>query len=293
MIKSMTGFAAAEKITRELRVSVDIRSYNGRHLDIVVRLIPGYMLLEEKIKALIGTRIARGRVETRIQISDESAQSAAVEVDMARAQAVHAALDRLRSSLDLAGDITLDQVLAAGGILKPAEAADDPDRVWPPVEACLGRALDELEAMRKREGDFIAADLSSRLALIDASIQAIKQDADMLVEQYQQRLIERIGVLTRDTGQLDEVRIAQEAAFLADRSDISEELVRAASHLEQFRDIMEAEEPGGRKLNFLLQELHREFNTMGSKVGQAAIAHRIVAVKAELEKIREQIQNVE
>jgi uncharacterized protein (TIGR00255 family) len=293
MIKSMTGFAAAEKKAGDVTVAVDIRSYNGRHLDVVVRLASGYMALEEKIKGLIAARILRGRVEARIQIKDESDQATAVQVDMDRAQAVYAALKRLQTGLNLSGDIGLDHLLGAGGILRAAETIDDPAGVWPPLEDCLGRALNDLEAMRKKEGDFIANDLGIRLDGISSSIQAIKKDSSMLLQYYQQRLIERIGALTRDTVEIDSGRIAQEAAFLADRSDISEELVRAASHIEQFRHIMGSDEPGGRKLNFLLQELHREFNTMGSKIGQADVSHRIVEVKAELEKIREQIQNVE
>ncbi len=293
MIKSMTGFAAAEKKAGDVAVAVDIRSYNGRHLDVVVRLAPGYMALEEKVKGLIAARILRGRVEARIQIKDESDQATAVQVDMDRAQAVYAALKRLQTGLNLSDDIGLDHLLGAGGILRAAETIDDPAGVWPPLEDCLGRALNDLEAMRKKEGDFIADDLGIRLDGISSSIQAIKKDSSMLLQYYQQRLTERIGALTRDTVEIDSGRIAQEAAFLADRSDISEELVRAASHIEQFRHIMGSDEPGGRKLNFLLQELHREFNTMGSKIGQADVSHRIVEVKAELEKIREQIQNVE
>ncbi len=293
MIKSMTGFAAAEKSAGDMTVAVDIRSYNGRHLDVVVRMAPGYMGLEEKVKGLITAKIFRGRVEARIQIKDESGQAAAVQVDMDRSRTVYAALNQLRTELNLAGDIDLDHLLGVGGIIKPVETVDDPEGVWPPLETCLSRAIDALEAMRKKEGDFIADDLGVRLNGIEDSVAAIKKDSGMLLHQYQQRLTERIGVLTRDTVEIDPGRIAQEAAFMADRSDISEELVRAASHIEQFRHIMRSDEPGGRKLNFLLQELHREFNTMGSKIGQADLSHRIVEVKSELEKIREQIQNVE
>jgi uncharacterized protein (TIGR00255 family) len=147
--------------------------------------------------------------------------------------------------------------------------------------------------MQKKEGDFMAADLLKRLDYLDDCIGEIENDSDGLLTRYQQRLKERLGALTREMVEIDPGRLAQEAAFLADRSDISEEIVRAKSHVRQFRHIMNSEEPGGRKLNFLLQELHREFNTMGSKIGQADTSHRIVDVKSELEKIREQIQNVE
>ena len=147
--------------------------------------------------------------------------------------------------------------------------------------------------MRCKEGDFIGKDLTARLDFIETCLMEIKDNSSNLINQYQEKLKERIAVLTQETVDLDPGRLAQEAAYMADRSDISEEVVRAASHIKQFRHIMESEEPGGRKLNFLLQELHREFNTIGSKIGQADVSHRVVDVKAELEKIREQIQNVE
>ncbi len=161
------------------------------------------------------------------------------------------------------------------------------------AKECLSRALIDLETMRTKEGDFIADDLQARLDFIETCLIKIKTDSSNLINQYQERLKERIAALTQETVELDPGRLAQEAAYLADRSDISEEVVRAESHVKQFRHIMGSEEPGGRKLNFLLQELHREFNTIGSKIGQAETSHRVVDVKAELEKIREQIQNVE
>ena len=183
--------------------------------------------------------------------------------------------------------------MSIGGIIKQTEKAAEAEIIWPVIEECLTNTLDNLEAMQKKEGDFIAADLQNRLDYLDDCIGEIENDVDGLLSHYQQRLKERLTALTRETVEIDPGRLAQEAAFLADRSDISEEIVRAKSHVRQFRHIMNSEEPGGRKLNFLLQELHREFNTMGSKIGQADTSHKIVDVKSELEKIREQIQNVE
>jgi uncharacterized protein (TIGR00255 family) len=184
-------------------------------------------------------------------------------------------------------------LLNAGGIIKPVEKMPNQEVIWQAIKDCTVLALDDLEAMRLKEGDFIAADFGPRLAFINDCLKRIKNGSANLLAQYQQRLKERIAALTQNIVELDPARIAQEAAILADRSDISEELTRAASHLSQFAQIMKAAEPAGRKLNFLLQELNREFNTMGSKIGDAAIAHLIIDVKSELEKIREQIQNVE
>ena len=293
MNKSMTGFATEEMIAGEITVSVDIRSYNNRHLDVVLRVPPNYMVLEEKMKALIAQNVVRGRLDVKVQIKDASEGAIVFDVDWDRAKAMHAALSRLKDELGLKDDISVDHLLGAGGMIKAVETVNASDAVWPTVEKCLARALDGLETMRRKEGDFIGEDLFARLDYIEACLSEIQSGSNDLLNQYQERLKERIAALTQETVELDPARIAQEAAYLADRSDISEEIVRVASHVKQFRHIMRSDEPGGRKLNFLLQELHREFNTIGSKIGNAEISHRVVDVKAELEKIREQIQNLE
>lgn len=293
MIKSMTGFASAETAAGEITVSVDIRSYNSRHLDVFLRLPSGYAALEENIKTLIAERNARGRMEVKVQVKDQSEGAAAFEIDRTRVAAVKSALTELKNEFGIQDDISLELLMSIGGIIKPVESVADIEALWPVFKECLIRALDDLDTMRKKEGDFIAGDLLQRLDYIEACISEIEKNSEGLLDQYQQRLSERISALTRETVEIDPGRLAQEAAFLADRSDISEEIVRAKSHVAHFRHIMDSEEPGGRKLNFLLQELHREFNTIGSKIGQADTSHRVVDVKSELEKIREQIQNVE
>ena len=293
MIKSMTGFAVADKTADAITVTADMRAYNNRHLDVVLRIPPSYMVLEDKIKALVAKRIARGRVEIKLQIKDESEQAAAFEIDRPRANALYNILKHLKTEFDLGGAISIENLVSLGGIIKPVEPADEPGSLWETISDCLSQGLDGLEHMRQKEGDFIAADLSARLDFIEQSTAEIKQVSQAVLAQYQERLKERIAVLTRDTVEIDPARLAQEAAFLADRSDISEEIVRAESHLKQFRRIMAAEEPAGRKFNFLLQELNREYNTIGAKIGHADTSHKIVNIKSELEKIREQIQNIE
>ena len=293
MIKSMTGFATAERTLQEISVSTDIRAYNSKHFDMALRVPSGYLHMEEKIKACIAERIARGRVEVKILIKDQSEGAVAFEIDHQRARAIQSALTELKKEFDLQNDISLELMMGFGGIIKPVETVTEAESVWPLIQQCLGVALDNLETMQRKEGDFIAVDLLKRLNYIEDRIKEIERDSGDLLSHYQQRLKERISVLTRDTAEIDPGRLAQESAFLADRSDISEEILRAKSHVQQFRHIMDSEEPGGRRLNFLLQELHREFNTMGSKIGQADTSHRVVDVKSELEKIREQIQNVE
>jgi len=293
MIKSMTAYASAEKTSELLTVSTEIRSVNSRHLDAVVRIGHGYVLLEEKIKAILAERLARGRVEVMVKIKDKREEANAFEIDTVRASAYHAALVRLKTEFDLAGDISVDLMANAGGFVKPVEAGKDPDACWPMVRECLYQALDGLNVMRQKEGNYLAEDFTRRLEFIDGRIRQIEERSRGLLEIYQKRLKDRIASLTGGVVDIDSGRIEQEAAMLADRSDISEELVRARSHVRQFYEIMKAEEPGGRKLNFLLQEFNREFNTMGSKTGNTDISYMIVEVKAELEKLREQVQNVE
>lgn len=293
MIKSMTAFATAENTVDELTVKIEIRSYNSRHLDLFLRIPPAYQPLEDKIKGLITDRVARGRLEIRMQVDDSSDKALALEVDFSRAKALVTAFKELKSQFDFKNDITLEMLIGAGGIIKTVEKLEQEDIVWSAVKNCINLALDDLEAMRQKEGDFIAKDFERRLNFIKGCLTKIGKKSNGLLPLYQERLKERVSLLTQDIVELDPARVAQEAAFLADRSDISEEIVRAESHLDQFNQIMNAVEPAGRKLNFLVQELNREFNTMGSKIGNAEVAYLIIDVKSELEKIREQIQNVE
>ncbi len=289
----MTAFSKAEKIDEKLSIYVEIRSYNSRYLDITLRIPAGYVSLEDRIKSLISEKVSRGRVEVKLQIKDEAEDACAFEINKVKAAAYYAALGQLKSMFSLCGDIGIDLMANVGGIIRPAESDNHTEARWPTVKACIEEAADGLNTMRKTEGDFIARDFTARIDYIEKAMTEIEEKSGGLLPYYQERLKERIAVLTRGIVETDPGRIAQEAAMLADRSDISEEIVRAKSHIEQFRAIMNAQEPSGRKLNFLLQEFNREFNTMGSKAGNADLSHIIVNVKSELEKIREQVQNVE
>ena len=293
MMKSMTAYARAEKTADEINVSTEIRSYNSRYLDISLRIMHGYNVLEEKIKASIIEKIARGRIEVSLQINDGSDEAYDFEINIPKARAYYDRLVQLKDQLDLHSEITVDLLVREGGVIRSVEIDRDMDAVWPVVRDCVDEALNNLVEMRKKEGEFIALDITDRINRIEKSVHLIEKESSDLLYHYQQRLKERIVALTRDMVEIDPERITQEAAFLAGKSDISEEIVRVASHIKQFRTIMKSEEPPGRKLNFLLQELHREFNTMGSKTEKAHVSHTIVEVKSELEKIREQLQNVE
>jgi uncharacterized protein (TIGR00255 family) len=294
MLKSMTGYAFAEHRDGELTVSAEIRSFNSRHLDIVLRLPPGYAVFEEKIKGIIASCMERGRLELRLGIQDNTETAVVYEVNLQRSQAYFTAACQLNDHLKLGAETpSLEHMLGVPGLIIPADNPLDTEAHWLISEAVVREALSGLDRMRTKEGDFIAQDLFQRLEFIEQSIDHIEDHVADLVTQYRDRLMARVEALTRGAVEIDQARIAQEASILADRSDISEEIVRARSHVQQFRGIMASDEPAGRKLNFLLQEFNREFNTMGAKAGQAELAHVIVDVKSEIEKLREQVQNIE
>jgi uncharacterized protein (TIGR00255 family) len=293
MIKSMTAFARADAKEETLTVLIEIRAYNSRHLDLVLRIPQPYIMLENKVKTVISEWVTRGRIEVSLQIRDTANDAYVFEANLPRAKAYHRALEQLKSSFKIAGDIPLDLLAGAGDIIIAGDVDKHPDTFWPAIEKCLIRALKDLDAMRRQEGQYLADDLTRRMNYVKQGILNIEQESSDLVSHYQERLKTRIEALTRGLVELDPDRIALEAALLADKVDISEEIVRACSHIEQFHGIVDSDKPAGRKLNFLLQELNREINTIGAKTGKALVSHLVVDVKTELEKIREQVQNIE
>lgn len=212
---------------------------------------------------------------------------------MPKARAYFDSLIQLKEQLNIDSELSLDLLVGMGDIIKPAEMDRDMEAYWSIVENCINQALDDLVTMRTREGEYIGKDIADRLDDIENNINQIEEESEGVLDYYKNRLEERISVLTKGVVEIDPDRVAQEAAFFADRSDISEEIVRVRSHINQFKAIMNFTEPAGRKLNFLLQELNREFNTIGSKTEKTNVSHIVVAVKSELEKIREQLRNIE
>lgn len=293
MIKSMTAYAKAENMENNLNVVVEIKTVNSRVLDYQIRVPHGYGPMEDKIKEVVSRRLSRGRIEIRLFVTDTSEESCAYDVNLPKAKAYHKAIETLAEALGIGAELPISLFAGAQSLITPAEVTVDNEGKWAAIEHCIDKCLTELEKMRQTEGDYLKNDFAERLAFIESAVVRIEGECTDLVPQYQKKLAERIKNLTDGIVELDLARIAQEAAILADRSDISEEIVRAKSHIIQFRNIMDDVEPGGRKLNFLLQEFNREFNTMGSKIGHASISHLIVDVKSELERLREQVQNVE
>lgn len=289
----MTAYAKAEMTDDRLTVAVEIRTLNSRYLDYFIKVPHGYNVMEDKIKECVSGKLSRGRIEIRLHVNDASEESVAFDVNLPKARAYYEALTTLKNTFDVDGGITLPLLAGVQGLISAADMTVDTDKNWPLIEQCLNKALDDLNTMRTVEGDYLKKDFNARLDFVEGAIEKIRSDSVDLLPVYQKRLLERIKSLCEGIAEVDQARIAQEAALLADRSDISEEIVRATSHVIQFRNIMDSEEAAGRKLNFLLQEFNREFNTMGSKVGQAGVAHLIVDVKSELERLREQVQNIE
>ncbi len=293
MIRSMTAFARSEKMEKKFSIVIEIKSYNHRYLDIALRVPNGYLALEGKIKDFVTDSITRGRVEIIITIKEDIQDTLAFEINEPKAVKYYDALVRLKEMLKLDGEVSLDLLVNQEEIIKPIWMSKDLSAAWTAVRGCLHEALNDLDGMRRQEGEALAKDFDKRLARIEHYIDQIESDSVDLMQHYQTRLRARLSTLTKGVVDLEPERIMQEAAFLAERSDITEEIVRAKSHLRQFRLFMDSEEPGGRKLNFLLQELNREFNTIGSKTESSNAVHKVVEVKSELEKIREQVMNVE
>ena len=293
MIKSMTAFGRAEKTTEGRIYTAEIRSVNSRYGDIIVRVPSQLLPIEDQIKKLVATRISRGRVEVIIKVKNGSQAVPDIHIDLPLAKAYHGALCELNETLQMEEKIGLQTLLGVRGIITATEPEEDLGKTWSVLSSCIREALENIDAMRISEGMAIYQDFQKRLQSVEESLSRIKAMAPSILSQYHDRLKERIITLTQGTVEIDPNRLVQEAAFLADRSDVTEEIVRAESHLKQFRGMIESDDPTGRALDFLLQELNREVNTIGSKGGDAQLSHIVVELKSELEKLREQVQNVE
>ena len=292
MIRSMTGFGAGRGEAAGEALTVELRSVNGKFCEVKPRLPRELSSLETELVKTVKARIQRGVVDVFVRRETASARGMSPQIDLPLAAAYAKALRELKSELGLEGEPSIRDLAQLQGVISLGETAADPASMGIALQAALLQALDALEAMRKREGEALARDLLARLATIEKGAQAIALLAPAQVEVARERLNARIVELTRGVP-LDPARLAQEVALIADRTDVAEELTRLASHLDQARGLVAADVPAGRKLEFLVQEVNREINTIGSKSQHAAIAAQVVDLKAELERVREQIQNVE
>lgn len=294
MIVSMTGFAAAAHESEELAVNVTLRSVNHRHLDVQFRLPQALQALEPAFRTAIQQRVARGRVDVAMTVQERIEPTTVVEIDEKLLQAVSDALAKVRANGLVDGPLHPGDVLRIPQVLKVREERPDLDtaRLETVVAKVLEEALEALNDMRRKEGDFLATELEERrralLGLVDELVEASRDGAAGL----QQRLLQRVTELRLEP-QVDETTVAQEVVKFVARSEIREEVVRLRAHLAHWVDLVDGTEPVGRKLDFLLQEMNREVNTIGSKAEGARASALVVTAKAELEKMREQVQNVE
>jgi len=293
MIKSMTAFGRAEKEGEGRKYIVEIRTLNRRYLEVLVRLPRQWFPLEDRVKKLVGGKIARGRVDVSVKVKDSAEAATRFEMNLPLAKTYLRALRDLNEALLLEDRIGLNMILSMEGVITNTESEVDLDKSWATLSSCIDEALEGANAMRISEGQTIFDDFQKRLEFVEKSLSQVKALVPSVLSEYHSRLKERITVLTEGKVELDPNRIAQEVAFLVDKGDITEEIVRAQSHMKQFRGMIESEGAAGRSLDFLLQELNREVNTIGSKGGDAELSQVVVSLKSELEKIREQVQNVE
>lgn len=290
--RSMTAFGRGEAVDQERTWTAEVRSLNHRYRDIKVRLPRQYAPLEETIKREVAGAYSRGHVEVSLYLTGQAAgPSLAVNLPLAREYL--RGLEQLRDELNLTGRPDLAMLRELPGVLSPVEErAEEPEAAWPLIRAALGAALANTGVMRESEGEATKRELLARLARIRQVLHQLESDLPALTQRRQDKLRERLENLLNGVD-LDPWRLAQEVALLADRSDISEEMVRLASHLDQFASFLEADEPTGRRLDFLLQEFFREINTIASKISDSRVAHLSVELKNEVEKMREQVQNLE
>jgi len=288
MIKSMTGYGKGEGGG----FVVEMRSVNHKFLDLSIKLPKALLPLESKLKKAVGDRFSRGRVEIYVTRGGKEEAPRAFRLDREAARQYIAILSDLKNTFDLPGEVDLSLLTSFKDIVTEDEVSEDLGVVWDTLTAPLSGSMNSLEAMRAEEGATLSEDIRKRAAFIAAGIDEVEKKSPVTVQEYARKLKDRVAKLAEGI-ELDQERLHMEVVIFADRCDITEEVVRARSHLKQLDDMLAASEPVGRKMDFLLQEINREVNTIGSKASDRDVAHRVVGMKAELEKIREQIQNIE
>ncbi|PAW73404.1 MAG: YicC family protein [Pedosphaera sp. Tous-C6FEB] len=289
----MTGYGRGECARDGFKVTVELSAVNRKSGEITLSLPRDLEPLEAQVRDEINKRVSRGRLNVRVAVHEGEDAGATAQVNTALAKAYAAEFAKLATELNLTGGVTLEALMRAPGVLEVDGEAVDAEAYWPAVQAALLQGLEALVKMREREGEHLATDLAERIELIRAAAGRIGAQAPLVQVQFRARLLERIKAAGLEGIAADDERMLKEVVLFADRSDITEELTRLQSHFKQFADCLKAKEPVGRTLDFLSQEMNREINTIGSKAQDAVISREVVQVKAELERFREQVQNVE
>jgi uncharacterized protein (TIGR00255 family) len=288
----MTGYGKGEAAREGFRVCVEIHTINRKQLDVSLNLPRSLQILEPKIREMLHARISRGRVNLNLTLAQNALGASGCAIDFELARVYASEMRRLKAELDLSGELTVDTLLRVPGILTNAAGELDPEVAWPPIQTALNAALDALIAMREQEGRNLSADLTGRLKKLRGIVRDISERSPILTENYRHQLFVRLKTIDKELLPSDE-RLLKEIAIFADKCDITEELIRLESHFGQLDNLIAQPEPAGRGLDFLVQEIAREFNTLSVKSNDALISQAVVTAKTEIERIREQVQNIE
>ncbi len=292
MIKSMTGYGGAKGETDAIAVTAELKSVNNRYLDVSVRLPKSCLFAEEAVRAAVADTISRGKVDVFVTVDTSRAEQAVIRVNDNLAEAYLKAVRDTAEKYGLDGEVSALSLVRFPEVLSADKTDIGRDAVAGAISAVLREALAEFDAMRTREGEKLREDIEGKLDTLEAMVAAIEERSPQTVTEYREKLLAHMKEVLEGAA-VDESRILQEAAIYADKVAVDEEMVRLKSHIAQFRLLLAAGSPVGRKLDFLVQEMNREANTTGSKCADSAIAKTVIDMKAELEKIREQIQNME
>ena len=290
-MNSMTGFGKGSFETDSKIYTIEVRSVNHRFIEIKMRLPKGLLSIEEKIDKAIKNTFKRGTFSIYLDIRNNGASPCELDVDLSIAESYFQAAEKVKNHLEMTSSLSLQDVLRYPDVIK-SHGVEEEKVLWPAISNALDEALKTIGVRRRLEGEALKVDLIERLKLISKTLEVVDEDSLEVVKDYQIRLRERIESLL-DQVPVNEDRIAYEVAAFADKSSITEELVRLRIHIKEFQRLLDAEEAVGRKLDFLIQEMNREINTIGSKSSVTTIANAVVVLKSELEKIREQVQNIE
>ena len=291
-MRSMTGYGRGQSVSNGSKYTVELNSVNRKQSDVVVTLPRELAELEPRVRDLINTEVTRGRLNVVIGSHHGTHSAEAPAFDAALARSYYRAMVELQKELGAGGEVGIETILRAPGVMRSSDAGADPETAWPHIESALKTGLTDLVKMREREGKNLAKDLIKRLKIVRAAVREIRRLQPAVVQRYRQTLHDRIQRAGIDLP-LDDDRLVKEVIFFADKSDITEELTRLDSHFAQFAHHLRKDEPVGRTLEFMSQEIGREFNTLGAKANDVQISQLVVACKGEMEKIREQIQNIE
>lgn len=292
MVKSMTGYGRGEQTLHDRKITVELRSVNNRYLDCSVRMPRLYLFAEDAIKTKVQQSISRGKVDVFITLDSSAAEQLKVSVNRSVADGYHSALKELAQIYGLEDDISVSLLTRFPDVLLAEKAEEDAEQVAQDICAVLDLALADFDQMRTREGQRLSDDILSRAAAIENMVSFVEERSPQTVSEYRARLEERMREVLENT-QLEPSRILTEAAIFADKVAVDEETVRLRSHIAQLREMLSKGGATGRKLDFLIQEFNREANTIGSKCNDIQISRQVVDIKAEIEKIREQVQNIE